>query len=87
MIRLSSSKIDKYEYPKGKETTPFSRSQVIEKSKFTYSLLGKALEKQTEKQVDALPSLNLSAKTDDLKQIENIFPKNLLTNVINDRAK
>ena len=61
--------------------------QIIEQNKFTHSLLGKALEKQTEKQVDALPSLNLSAKTDDLKQIENIFPKNLLTNVINDRAK
>ena len=61
--------------------------QIIEQNKFTHSLLGKALEKQTEKQVDELPSLNLSAKTDDLKQIENIFPKNLLTNVINDRAK
>ena len=61
--------------------------QIIEQNKFTHSLLGKALEKQTEKQADELPSLNLSAKTDDLKQIENIFPKNLLTNVINDRAK
>ena len=59
----------------------------MEKSKFTYSLLGKVLEKQTEKQVDALPSLNLSDKTDELKQTERIFPNNLLTNVINDRAK
>ena len=32
-------------------------------------------EKQTEKQVDALKFLNLSNKTDELKQIEGIFPK------------
>ena len=82
-----SIKTDKYEYPTSKEAIPLSRSQIIEQNKFTYSLLGKALEKQTEKQVDALPSLNLSDKTDELKQIERIFPNNLLTNVINDRAK
>ena len=64
-----------------------SRSPIIEQNKFTYSFLGKALEKQTEEQVDALPSLKLSDKTDELKQIEIIFPNNLLTNMINDRAK
>ena len=35
---LSSSKIDKYEYPTGKE--------IIEHAKFTFSPLGKAFEKQ-----------------------------------------
>ena len=51
-------------------------SQVIQQSKFTYFLLGKAFEKQAEKQVDALQSLNFSSKKGDLKQIENLLPKN-----------
>ena len=42
---------------------------MIENAKFTYSLLGKALQKQTKKQADALKSFNLSNK------IESIFPK------------
>ena len=44
-----------------------------EHSKSTYSPLGKALEKQTKKQVDASKSLNFSNKIDELKQIESIF--------------
>ena len=43
---LSSGKIDKYEYLAGEETLPPSQSRVIEKAKFMYSPLGKALEKQ-----------------------------------------
>ena len=43
--------------------------------KFTYSPSGKALEKLAEKQVDALKSLIVSNKTDELKLIEGIFPK------------
>ena len=48
---------------------------LIEQAKFTYCPLRKVLEKQTEKQVVALKSLNLSNKIDDLKRIEGIFPK------------
>ena len=37
---------------------------------------------QTEKHVDALTSLNIFNKRDELKEIEGIFPKNLLNNLI-----
>ena len=58
---LSSGKIDKYEYLIGKEILPSNQSQIIEQAKFTYSPLGKTLEKQTkttesqgEKQIKAI---------------------------------
>ena len=47
-------------------------------AKFAISPLGKAFEKQTEKQVGALKSLDLSNKKYELKQIEGIFPKRLM---------
>ena len=59
---FSSGKIDR-----GKEILPYNRRQIIVKTKFAYSPLGKALEKQTEKQVVALNSINFSNKTDKLK--------------------
>ena len=43
---LSSGKIDKYEYLTGKEILPSNQRQRIEQSKFTFSSLGKAFEKQ-----------------------------------------
>ena len=43
---LSSSKIDKYEYIADKDISPSNQQQIIEQSKFTYSPLGKAFEKQ-----------------------------------------
>ena len=43
---LSSGKIDKYEYLTGEEILPPDQRRVIEQAKFTYSPLGKALEKQ-----------------------------------------
>ena len=58
---LSSRKIDKDEYLTGEEILPPNQQQIIQQAKFTYSPLGKALEKQRktiedqgEKQVDAL---------------------------------
>ena len=44
-----------------------NRSRIIEQDKFTYSPLGKSLKKQTEMQVDALKSLNLSNMIDGFK--------------------
>ena len=44
---LSSGKIDKYEYLAGEEILPSDQRKVIEQTKFTYSPLMKALEKQT----------------------------------------
>ena len=43
---LSSGKIDKYEYLTGEEILPSNQQQIIQQVKFTYSPLGKALEKQ-----------------------------------------
>ena len=47
---LSSNKFNKYEYPTGEEILPSNQKQMMEqakfKAKFTYSLLGKAFEKQ-----------------------------------------
>ena len=61
---LSSGKIDNYEYLTGEEILPSNQQQIIEQTKFTYSPLGKAFEKQTKtidgqgkKQVDALANL------------------------------
>ena len=42
---LSSGKIDKYEYLTGKEILPSNQQQIIEQTKFTYSLLGKDFQK------------------------------------------
>ena len=43
---LPSSKIYKYEYLTGKKILPSDQSRIMEQAKFTYSSLGKALEKQ-----------------------------------------
>ena len=43
---FSSGKIDKYEYLTGKKILPSNQQQIIEQTKFTYSPLGKAFEKQ-----------------------------------------
>ena len=48
---LSYGKIDTYECLK--------KEQIIEQTKFAYSPLGKTFEKQTEKQVDVIKSLDL----------------------------
>ena len=59
---LSSGKIDKYEDVTGEEIFPFHKRQIIEEATFAYSPLGEALEKQGEKQVGAIESLELSNK-------------------------
>ena len=43
-------KIDKYEYLTGEETLPPDQRRVTEQDKFTYSPLGKILEKQKKNQ-------------------------------------
>ena len=43
---LSSGKTNKYEYLTGDKILPSSQQQIIEQAKFTYSPLGKALEKR-----------------------------------------
>ena len=58
---LSSGKIHKYEYLTGEDILPSNQQQMIEQTKFTYSPLGKAFEKQIktikdqgEKQIKAI---------------------------------
>ena len=71
---LSSGKIYKYEYLTGEDILPSNQQQIIEQTKFTYSPLGKALDKQIKtiedqgkKQVDPLE--NLKPK-EEIKPIE-----------------
>ena len=63
---LSFRKNDKYEYLTGEDILPSNQQQIIEQAKFTYSLLGKAFEKQIKtiedqggKQIDAIENLNI----------------------------
>ena len=63
---------------------PFNQRQIIEQVKFAYSSLGKAFEKQTEKQVCAIKSLDPFNK---LKQIEGIFPQNLMNDLFRGKFK
>ena len=83
---LSSGKLDKYEYLTGEEILPSNQQQIIQQAKFTYSPLGKALEKQRktiedqgEKQVVALESLKDSDKKlppiKDFISMENLNPE------------
>ena len=51
------------------------------------SPLEKDLEKQTKKLVGALKSLGISNKKDEYKQIEGIFPKNILHDMMIKRLK
>ena len=61
---LSSGKTAKYEYLTGEEILSSNQQRIIEQAKFTYSLLGKAFEKQIKtiedqgkKQIDAISNL------------------------------
>ena len=61
---LSLDKLHKYEYLTGEDILPSNQQQIIEQTKFTYSPLGKAFDKQIKtiedqgkKQVDALEKL------------------------------
>ena len=43
---FSSGKLHKYEYLTGENILPSNQQQIIEQTKFTYSALGKAFDKQ-----------------------------------------
>ena len=66
---LSSGKLHKYEYLAGEDILPSTQQQIIEQTKFTYSPLGKAFDKQIKtiedqgkKQVDAFNTLKSDNK-------------------------
>ena len=81
---LSFGKTDKYEYLTGEEILPSNQRQVIDQAKFAYSSLGKAFEKQIEKQVGTIKPLDLFNK---LKRLESIFPQNLMNDLIRAKLK
>ena len=61
---LSSGKNNEYEYLTGEDILPSNQQQIIEQTKFTYSLLGKTFDKQIKtiedqgkKHVDALKAI------------------------------
>ena len=71
---LSSRKLHKYEYLTGEDILPSNQQQILEQTKFTYSLLGKAFDKQIKtiedqgkNQVDALQKLK---PKEEIKPIE-----------------
>ena len=91
-MALSSGKIDKYEYLIGEEILPSNQQQIIEQSKFTYSPLGKAFEKQTKtiegqgkNQIDALKFLDPSDKQ--LPSIKDFISKERLNPEIANEIK
>ena len=66
---LSSGKLHKYKHLTGGNILPSNQQQIIEQTKFTYSPLGKAFDKQIKtiedqgkRQVDALNTLNSNNK-------------------------
>ena len=86
ILALSTGKIDKYEFRTGEEILASDQSVIIELSKFTYSSLGKALEKQIKttenqgiKQVEALKSLK-PEESQILESIEGVFTKKIKNN-------
>ena len=93
---LSSGQICKHECLTGEEIFSFNQIPMIEHVKLTYLHiiirfiyypLGKALEKQTKKQVAALNYLDLSNKIDELKLHESIFPRYQKNYLITDKLK
>ena len=84
---LSSAKIDKYEYLTDEEILPPNQTKIIEQVKFACSFLEKLFERQTKKQVRAITSLKHSNKKDELKQIEVVFPQNMMNDLIHVKSK
>ena len=76
-----------YQYLTREEILPSNQQQMKQQAKFTYFPLGKAFEKQTKEQVKAIKVLNISDKSNELKQIENIFPKHVISNLIITKLK
>ena len=75
---LSSGKIHKYEYLTGADILLSNQQQIIEQAKFTYSLLGKAFEKQIktiefqgEKQIKILEHLKPKEQTKPIQAKSN----------------
>ena len=95
---LLSGKLDRYEYLTGEEILPSNQRQIIEKAKFTYSLLGKAFGKQTKttkeqgrKQIDAITDQNerlvASANKDDHNDDHKDIYKEIFDKLAQEKSK
>ena len=93
---LSSGNIHKYEYLTGKDILPSNQQQIIEQTRFTYSPLGKAFEKQMkiiedkgQKQIDPLKDLKPKEQTKPIEDKSNNQPKAtiIFNDLINKRKK
>ena len=83
---LSSGKTHEYEYLTGEDILPSNQQQIIEQTKFTYSPLRKAFEKQIktienqgQKQVDALKDLKPKEETKLIEDKSNNHLKAIIT--------
>ena len=65
----------KYEYLAGEEVLSSNQRQIIENAK------------NKQKKVDAIKSVDLFNKKDELKQIEGIFPQHLMNDLIRPKLK
>ena len=92
MSALSSGKLHKYQYLTGEDVLPSNQQQIIEQTKFTYSALGRAFDKQIKKiedqgkkQIDALEKLKPKEEQNQLRinliisQELELYLMNLLT--------
>ena len=80
---LSSGKTDKYEYLTGEEILPSDQKRVTEQAKFTYSPLGKALEKQT-KTIEDQGEKQIKENEENGKQLveSNVLVNKFLMNLL-----
>ena len=83
---LSSGEIDKYEYLTGEEILSSNQQQIIEQTKFIYSPLRKAFEKQTkiikyqgEKQIEAIQDNKKQLANTQELTVKNIIPENIMS--------
>ena len=92
----SSGNIHKYEYLTGKDILPSRQQQIIEQTRFTYSPLGKAFERQMkliedkgQKQIDPLKDLKPKEQTKPIEDKSNNQPKAtiIFNDLINKRKK
>ena len=91
---LSSEKIDKYEYLAGEEIQPSDQRRVIEQANFTYSPIGKVLEKQS-KTIEDQDKKQIKAGEDHGKQVimstgekdslELLKQKEIFVEIVNER--
>ena len=83
---LSSGKIDKYEYLTGEKILPSNQQQIIEQTKFTYSPLGNAFEKQIQTIKDQ-GEKKIKAIRDNKEQLVNINNNDDYKNKLNKQGK